>query len=139
MSNTSEIYDNLIKAYPSDYFVVYKFTAPGGASHYSGTQLFDLKVSDGDWVQAYKLNASSGPSLTAEEVKQKAFPFVYDTKGITDNGNRRDKLRDNLKSMFPNHNVTVFIFGHSWTRTGRSKGATSFKNEYGSDVDIILT
>ncbi|CAF1159078.1 unnamed protein product [Adineta ricciae] len=133
------IFDNLKAAHPEDNLVVYKYTRPGGASSYFGTQLLNIDLNDDEVLTAYKLSESSGPWMNEAEIKSKAFPFVYDTRSVTDNGRRRTILKVSLKVAFPNHYVNVFIFGSGWSRNNRSKGAAAFKNEYGSDVDIVLS
>ena len=138
-ASAEEIFDNLRKAHPNDSILVYRYTAPGGCGTYSGDQLLHINLGGDVWLEAYKLKESSGSNLDKDEIKVKAFPFVFDTKGITDSAKRRDSLKSSLSKVFPNHNVTVFIFKSSWSRKNRSSGAVSFQNEYGSDVDIVLS
>jgi len=135
----AKIAENLEEAYPEDSFLVYKFIAPGGACWFHGNKLVDVKLDDGDLLRIYKLSTSSGSSMKSDEIKAKAFPFIYETKGETDNTRRRDKLRDSLKNVFPNHHVNVFILYPPWNRNHWNvKGTTSFKDEFGSHVDIVL-
>ncbi len=77
--------------------------------------------------------------MDSDDIKSKAFPFVYDTKGETDLGKRSDKLKASLTNVFPNHNVNVFIFGKTCSRSNYSRGATLFMNDYGSNVNIVLS
>jgi hypothetical protein len=133
------IFDNFSKAHPEDSILVYKFTTPGGASYYFGTQLLNINLGGSEWLRAYKLSESHGFYMNSDVIKSKAFPFVYDTRSITDSERRRTVLRDSLKNIFPNHYVNVFIFDGAWSRNNLSKGAVAFMNEYGSDVDIVLS
>ncbi len=131
--------ENYKKAYPSDTFVVHKYTSPGGCGLYRGHHLLRIQLVDNDWLDVYKLKQSSGSVLNSDEIKSKAFPFIFDTKGQTDNAKRRDSLNDSLKNLFPNYNVNVFIFEKQWSESmSNIKGSASFTNEYGSDVHIIL-
>ena len=138
--SVDDIINKFKETYPSDAFVVCKFTAPGGTSSYHGTCLADLKLNNDDWLHIYKLTSSSEPTISDNDVKAKAFPFVYDTKSETSSEKRRDSLRDSLKTVFPEHNVNVFIFGRSWNANARNhKAHTWFTKEYGSDVYIVLS
>ncbi|UJR24097.1 hypothetical protein I4U23_027064 [Adineta vaga] len=133
------IFDTFRKANPDDSILVYKFTAPGGTGNFFGNQLLHINLNGDEWLKAYKLSKSSGSYMNPDEIKAKAFPFIYDTRSITDTTRRRDILKNNLKIVFPDHYVNVFIFNKGWSRNNRSKGATAFKKEYGSDVDIVLS
>lgn len=132
------IRDSFKAAYPNDSFYVSKYKAPGGASSYHGEKLLDIQLKDDYWVRVYKLSESSGPILNDDIVKQIAYPFVHDTKGITNIDVRRDQLRDTLKSIFPDHNVNVFVYGSSWQNSHHNKGSAIFTNECRSDVCIVL-
>lgn len=135
----SSIRDNLRATYPDDFFCVSKCTPPGGACWYYGTILIEAQLKDGDWLRVYRLAKSSGHRIDNNEVKQKALPFVIDTKHITNEEKRRDQLRDSLKSVFPQHHVNIFIFDRKWESAYTNKGHASFSGEYGSLVSIILT
>ena len=138
--SVDDIINNFKETYPSDAFVVCKFKSPGGASSYDGTCLVDLKLNNDDWLYIYKLTSSSGPTISENDVKAKAFPFVYDTKSETSSEKRRDSLRDSLKTVFPEHNVNIFIFGSTWeAHRANCKGRAYFTKEYGSTVYIVLS
>ena len=77
--------------------------------------------------------------MNSDIIKAKAFPFVYDTRSITNDSIRRDRLFASLANIFPDHNVNVFIFNNTWSRSCCSKGSAAFKNEYGSTIDIVLS
>lgn len=140
MSVTAKgIRDQFHETYPSDYFYVCKFTAPGGVCGYNGNNLLDAQLDDEDWLQVYKLMESSGSKLNDDEIRQKALPFVYDTKDITDGEMRRDRLREDLKMVFPEHNVNVFLYKNKWSYASWSKGCFAFLNAYGLDVVIVLS
>ncbi len=133
------IMENYKKAYPSDTFVVHKFTAPGGCGWRHGYQLLRIQLVDNDWLDVYKLIQSSGSVLNSDDIKTKAFAFIYDTKDQTDDEKRRESLYDSLKNVFPNHYVNVFIFTKQWSwNVNNSKGSVSFTDKYGSDVHIVL-
>ena len=138
-SSPQSIKENFMKAYPNDLILVYKYTPPGGAGSYNGTKLLETKVQSGETLKAFKLTRSGGPNMNSDEIKAKAFPFVYDTRSITNDERRRDLLQASLKNIFPNHNVNVFIFNDGWSRSCCSKGSVAFKNEYGSTIDIVLS
>jgi hypothetical protein len=128
------------KLYPDDTIVVYKFKS-GGASSYSGQKLLDVDASDGYTLRVYKFAKSSGSYMSSDDIKVKAFPFVYEIRGVTSGEERRDILEEKLTNMFPNHNVTVLIFNDSnWSRqSSNTKGNTYFEKSYGSEVDIVLS
>ncbi|CAF1036747.1 unnamed protein product [Rotaria sordida] len=126
-------------AYPNDYFYVCKFTAPGGSSSYEGQILLNVQLGDQDWLRVYKLSKSSGLPVNTDDIKRKAFPFVFDTKGITNNEKRRDRIRNSLRSVFPHHHIHVIIYNDAWESASSAKGSASFMNEYGSDVCVILS
>ncbi len=73
--------------------------------------------------------------------KLKHFPLFMIQKNETNVvKKRRDKLRNSLKNIFPNHNVNVFIFIKGWRCIAtNSKGAVYLTKHYGSNVDIVLS
>jgi hypothetical protein len=133
------VFDNFKKAHLEDHILVYKYTASGGACSYYGTELLHINLGGNERLRAFKLSESKGSFMNPNVIKSKAFPFVYDTRSITDSERRRTVLRDSLKNIFPNHYVNVFIFSGAWSRNTRSKGAVDFADEYGADVDIVLS
>ncbi|CAF4183596.1 unnamed protein product, partial [Rotaria sordida] len=88
------ILDSFRTIYPDDSFYICKFTPPGGSSSFYGNELLDVQLQDGDWLKIYKLSESSGSTLNDNEVRRKALPFVYDTRRVTDDETRRDRLHD---------------------------------------------
>jgi hypothetical protein len=139
-TTTEEIYDNFMKLYPNHLFLVYKFTpAEGGAGYFYGNKILEVKVDDGDRLKIYRLSKSTGSQMNSDEIKSKALSFIYDTQTITDAEKRSESLHDSLKRIFPKHNVSVFIFNKEWIRHGCGKGYAHFKDEDGSNVDIILS
>ncbi|CAF3553043.1 unnamed protein product [Rotaria sp. Silwood1] len=94
---------------------------------------------DYDYLEVFKLWRSSVCSMDSDEIKSKAFPFVYDTKGQTDTETRRDSLKASLQKIFPNHGMNVFIFSKSWYYRTYTKGSASFEKEYGTDVLVVLS
>ena len=133
------VIENFKKAYPSDTFLVY-ISSGGGTTSFYGTCLLHVKLDGEQWLDVFKLSQSSGISMTGEDVKAKAFPFVYDSKSESDVTIRRDILRNRLKSVFPNHHVNIFVCTTGWRRNSSNiKGSAFFQKEYGSTVDIILS
>jgi len=136
---TENIIQNYKKAYPSDTFLVYKYSAPGGYGWCYGVLLLQVQLNDHDWLEVYKLSSTSAPVINSDRLKAKAFPFIYDTKNQTDVKQRRISLRDSLKNIFPEHDVNVFIFPSDWSYSVTNcKGSVSFIKEYGYDVHIVL-
>lgn len=134
------IRDQFHQAYPSDCFYVCKFSATGGACAFDGQNLIDAQLQDKDWLQVFKLKNSSGPILEDADIRQKALPSIYDTKDITDNEVRRNRLCDDLKVKFPNHNVNVFVYTNKWTYAAWGKGCYSFVGaNYGSEVVLVFS
>ena len=138
--DAESIIANFKRAYPNDSIVAYEFKS-GGAGSFSGEQLLDISLNNGSFLKVFKLSKSSGVSMDSDQIKVKAFPFVYETTHITDGARRRDILKNKLGAMFPNHNVNVFIFNDSnWSRNNiNTKGSTYFEKSYGSEVDVVLT
>ncbi|CAF0976549.1 unnamed protein product [Rotaria sp. Silwood1] len=136
---TSRIIDKLQAAYPNDIFYVCKFSPPGGASSYEGQLLLNVPLQDGDWLRIYKLSQSSGPPVNNDIVKHIAFPFIYDTKSITNDEARVKRLCHSLQTLFPLHHVNVIVFNEPWESSSCAKGCVSFMKEYGSDVCVILS
>jgi hypothetical protein len=140
MTVTDEtIVNNFRTAYPNESILIYKYRAPGGTGIFHGVKLLEVKLHNEEWLTIYKLKKSSGTYMNSDDIKFKAFPFICDTQSETDPNKRRDKLKTSLKNVFPNHHVNVFIFCKNWTGSSYSCGATSFRGEYGSDVDIVLS
>ena len=140
MTSTAEsIHDNLTAAHPEDSILVYKFTAPGGCNSHYGTKLLAIELANNEWLHAYQLSKSSGSYMTQEEIRYKAFPFIYDTRHVTNIRSRLDLLKKSLRKVFPDHYVNIFIFRDGWSRRCNGKGSVAFKYEYGSDVDIVLS
>ena len=139
MMNIDDIVASFQKAYPDDTILFYKFKS-GGASSYYGERLLKVKLDDGYFLQIIKLLKSSGELMNSDDIKTKAFPFVYESKNEINDIQRRDTLREKLKNMFPKHYVNVFIFNDSdWSRYGNNtKGGTYFTKEYGSEIDVVL-
>ena len=137
--NLANIRDNLKEAFPDAIFYVCKYTLPGGTCSYYGKKLLRIQLDDGDWLDVYKLSDSSGYNMNDDVVKQKAFPFVYDTRNITDSEIRRDRLGAHLKNIFPDHNVNVFIYGNVFENAYHSRGNACFRNGYGSSVTVVLS
>lgn len=134
-----EIRDRFLKAYPDELIVVYRYAAPGGCCSCLGIQLLGINLGGNEWLDMFKLHKSAGACVNEEEITSKAHPFVYETRDIRDHRRRRDILKNNLKNVFPNHYVHIFLFKARWTRSSQNKGAASFRNDYGHDVDIILS
>lgn len=130
---------NAFKAtYPQDSFVVMK-GAYNWRGRYIGTGLLYVKLSDEEYLFVGKLSASSGAQMSKTDVKSRAFPSVLNTKHITDPSTRCFKVHDELKPIFPNHNVYVMVANSTWRRQIHNiKGEVIFKRQYGTDVDIIL-
>ncbi|CAF1055542.1 unnamed protein product [Rotaria sordida] len=138
-ANIECILDNFKATYPNDSFYVCKYKAPGGTSFYHGKKLLEIQLKDQDWLTVHKLVRSLGTNVNDNEVKQKALPIINDTIKITNYETRCDRICDNLKMIFPNHHVNVFIYGNDWQCAYHSKGKASFKKDYGSDVFIVLS
>lgn len=136
---SKDIAANFKTAFPNDSILVYEFKS-GGASSYDGNALVDVKLDTGYHLLVFKLNKSTGPPMSSDEIKSKALVFINDTKNETDGGQRRNILRDKLENVFPDHRVNIFIFGDGdWSRYGSNiKGITCFEKDYGSHVDIVL-
>lgn len=132
--------ENYHKAYPTSTLVIYKYAAPGGSSTCRGNLLSHIQLIDQDWLDIYKLTKSSElMMMTSDEIKSKAFPFVFDTKSETDSEKRCENLYESLNNTFPNYNVNVFVFKNNWSGSmTNTKGSVTFTKEYGSDVVIIL-
>ncbi|CAF2995421.1 unnamed protein product, partial [Rotaria sp. Silwood2] len=127
------------KAYPDDLFVVHRWTAPGGAWKGYETKLSEVQCDDEDWLRVIKLQKSKGLFMKEDEIRSKAFSFIYNTKGESNCEKRRDSLFTSLNNIFPNYNVSVFIFEDYWAKRCWCKGWCEFRNEYGSDVSIIFS
>ncbi|CAF0774773.1 unnamed protein product [Adineta ricciae] len=135
-----EIVTNFKKAYPNDDFLVQKHKPCTSAGRYHGDTLLDVKLEVGECLTIYKLEKSSGSaSINSDELKSKAFPFVYDTKSETDIEKRHDLIRTSLKNLLPNYRVHTFIFTENCVHAGYYKACASFKKEYGSDFIVFLT
>ncbi len=138
-ATAKSIFDNFRRAYPDDSILIYTFTPPGGAGSFNGIKLLETTLEGGESLRVFKLTKSSGFHMNPDEIRVKAFPFVSDTGSMKDNTKRRDCLVASLKNIFPDHNLNVFIFGSTWSRYNHSRGAVGFRNEYGPDVDIVLS
>ncbi|CAF3997721.1 unnamed protein product [Rotaria sp. Silwood1] len=121
---------NFQKAYPNDALYVCKFRTSGGYGLFYGTQLLNVQLENKDWLTVFKLEKSSAVSIDDDIVKQKAFPFVYDTKGIIDNEARCVRLRNSLKTVFSNHYVNIFIYNEAWEYNGLASGFADATNKY---------
>lgn len=135
-----EIVDNFKQVYPDDSILVYK-VEKGWSHWYHGRRLVKVTLEDGQWLLIYKLlkSATSASNISSEDIKAKAFPFVFDTKREKDPVKRRDTLRDQLQKVFPDYHVNVFITPGVWQRSSNNiTGSASFIKEYGTTVDIIL-
>ena len=79
--------------------------------------------------------------MSSDEIKVRAFPFVYESRNVTDGKQRREFLKQKLTAMFPNHYVNLFTFNDGyWSRYSNStKGTTYFADSYGSEVDVVLS
>ncbi|CAM4808231.1 unnamed protein product [Rotaria magnacalcarata] len=116
-STAAEIRDNYKKANPDDSVLVYKFAAPGGCGNYHGTLLSHVKLDDGEWLKVIKLQKSNGSNLNEDEIRTKALPFIYDTKDEKESEKRRDRLKNSLRDVFPDHHVSIHIFSGAWSRS----------------------
>lgn len=134
-----EVLASFQRAYPDDTILIYRFKNAGGNSFY-GDCLVNIQLHDGYYLRIYKLSKSSGESLSSDDIRIKAFPFVYDTKKEIDHNKRQNILEEKLRPLFPDHYVNIFIVNDSdWLqRSYNTKGISFFKEEYGSDVDIVL-
>eukprot|EP01124_Arcella_intermedia_P016966 TRINITY_DN23594_c0_g1_i1.p1 TRINITY_DN23594_c0_g1~~TRINITY_DN23594_c0_g1_i1.p1 ORF type:complete len:140 (-),score=25.28 TRINITY_DN23594_c0_g1_i1:27-446(-) len=129
------------EAFPNDTIVIYVFSS-GGSSSFKGFLLLDtLQLKDGNMLHILKLNQSSGEWMSSDDIKVRAFPFVYESRHITDNNRRRNLIKEKLDRQFPNHNVTVTVFNNSdWSRKSHNtKGATFFEKDYGTEIDVVLS
>ena len=136
--NLGDIRDNFRKAYQNGSVYVGKY-APGNRHWLCyGDNLLEVKLADGDWLHIHKLFDSSGSGMNDDIVKEKAFPFVYDTKSITNTVTRCNRLSEHLKNIFPDHYVSVFVYNDYFTYSGFCKGLAYFTNGYGSSVAVIL-
>jgi hypothetical protein len=137
--NVDDILASFKRAYPNDSIVIYKFKN-GRASSFLGERLLKIKLDNGYFLQIVKLSTSSGGHMSSDEIKAKAFAFVYESKHEKDDVKRRDLLRDKFKVLFPDHLVNVFLFSDSdWGRYANNiKGGTFFEKDYGSEVDVVL-
>ena len=125
--------------YPQDAFVVVK-GAFNWRSHFRGKSLLYVKLENKEYFHIGKLEISSGAKLNKIDVKSKAFPFVFQSKDIKNVSERCFKLRDQLTPIFPHHKLYVFVANSTWNRLSHNiKGEVTFRKQYGSDVDIILT
>lgn len=132
------VIDNLKKAYPKDSFVVYK-AANDWSTRYYGHTLLNFQLKDGQWLCVLKLSSSSGPAVLEDDIKTKAFPVVFSTKSVTNATQRCKELHDQLKAIFPQHRINVFVANSAWSGYEHNvKGSKTFANQYGSDVDIVL-
>lgn len=136
---TNDIRDSFRMVYPNDLFYVCKHASSRGASSYYGSLLLYVELYKGDYLSVYKLSRSLGPIMSSDEIKQKAFAFIYDTRNITNDVLRRDQLRRSLRPLFPKHNVNVFIFDKHWDCASYDRGNAVFKYQYGSDVCVVLS
>jgi hypothetical protein len=127
------IFDNFKRAHPDDSILVYKYTAPGEACSCFGAELLHINLEGSEWLRA--------------------------SKSVTGSSRRRDLFKKSLKYVFSDYDVNVFTFQDDWSRNFafqddwsrnfnfqddwsrkiNSKGAVFFRNEYGSDVDIVLS
>lgn len=137
--NIQHIRNSFKAACPEGLFYVCKHAKPGGSGSYYGKYLLELELKDEDWLIVYQLSRSSGSIMDDNEVRQKVFPFIDNTRTILDITVRRDLLRDALKYVFPNHNVNIFIYEKDWQNAYYGKGSASFIDECGLDVCIVLS
>lgn len=128
------------KAFPDDTFIAYKYKYRGEAS-YSGIKLLDVLLKDEYRLSIYKLSRSKGKSMGSKEIESIANDTIMETKDELNRSKRCDILRKKLKSLFPTHNVNVFLFEDGdWARDSRNiKGTVFFVNNYESDIDIVLS
>ena len=139
MSTPEEIRDNLSRVYPSDSFQVIQ-SNNYCISSFNGELLMKIKTDSDENLLVLKLRTSSGPKITNNEVFEKAFPWVYKSKGIDDVDKRRDFLKEQLSASFSNYNVIILMFktGHSWSAPyAKAKANAVFSKDYG-DHDIIV-
>lgn len=134
------IIDNFKMAFPGEVILAHTFKT-GGACSFTGQKLIDVQLKDGSWLRLFKLNKSSADQVHGDDIKVKLFPFVYDTKSMTDGEQRRDLLKEKLKVLYPQHNIHIFVFGDGlWARYSvNTKGNAYFAKEYGSEIDVILS
>lgn len=138
--DVKSIMENFKRAYPSDTIVAYKHKK-GGAGKYCGHKLLEVTLNDGFNLKIFKLTKSSGAWMSSDEIKVRTFPFVYESRNVTDGKQRREFLNQKFTAMFPNHCVNLFTFNDGyWSRYSNStKGSTYFKDGYGSEVDVVLS
>ncbi|CAF1508829.1 unnamed protein product [Adineta ricciae] len=139
-TSTTYIIAKFHEVFPNDTIVAYKYKS-GSAEWFYGTKLLDLQLKDDYWLRIIKFSTSVGESMTTDHVQLRATPYILKTKAETDGSKRRDILRDELKTAFPNHFVNVFIYNdNDWTRSSRNaKGTAYYEKNYGTEVDIVLT
>ncbi len=111
-------------------------TVPQVRCSYNGKTIMDF-----GGYRVYSLNCSSGASISNDEVKQQSFCWVYESKHITNQAQRREFLFEKIKHNFPNHNVNVFVYNPSDSLDyyfTKSKGMAFFDRTYGDAVLIVL-
>lgn len=137
--NLDEILASFQKAYPDDTILIYRFKNSGGNSFY-GDCLLNVELQDGYHLRIYKLAKSSEELLSSDKIKIKVSPVVYETAKEIDHSKRQQILEEKLRPLFPDYYVNIFVVSDSnWSqRSYNTKGISSFKADYGSDVDIVL-
>ena len=139
MSVAEEIRDNFSKMFPSESFQVIQ-ASNYCVSSFNGELLLKVKLEDGNYLLVLKMRVSDGPKISNDEVFQKAFPWVYESKKTPDVDRRRDFLKENISNLFPQYHVLVLMFkaGQSWAAPyAKAKANAVFAKDYG-DHDIII-
>ena len=139
MAYAEEVRDNFAKVYPKDSFQVIH-ASNYCISSFNGDLLLKARLDDDQYLLVLKMRVSDGPRITNDEVFQKAFPWVYESKKLPDADKRRDFLKENLANLFTQYHVLVLLFkgGQSWAAPyAKAKANAVFANEYG-DYDIII-
>lgn len=138
-TDVKTIRDNFRSIEHDGLFYVAEFKRPGGEGSFYGRQLMMVPISNERWLMAFQLFSRNKTTINDATVQQKAFPFVYDTKSMTNNQERANSLANSLRPIFPEHYVNIFIYNGNWNDSFNGKGSANFSREYGSNVHIILT
>ena len=139
MSAAEEIRDNFSKVYPNDSFQIIH-SSNYCVSSFNGDLLLKVKTEDDQYLLILKMRVSNGPKITNNEVFEKAFPWIYQSKSNDDVDKRRDFLKEKLSNTFPQYNIIILMFktGYSWSAPyARAKANAVFSKDYG-DHDIII-
>lgn len=58
-------------------------------------------------VHKFNRTTTTSDQISSDELKEKMFPWVYDSKSISDIVKRREFLTKKMKEKFPNANYFV--------------------------------